>query len=106
MCTPALFPRLPLRQEYVESVVLLDEAGYASGTADKPIVIKADGLAGGKGVVVSTSLAEAETAVAMIFSGAFGSGGSEVVVEEFLTGEEVSFFALCDGQRAVAFASA
>jgi phosphoribosylamine--glycine ligase len=83
-----------------------DAAVHYIRSRGAPIVIKADGLAGGKGVVVATSLAEAETAVAMIFSSAFGGGGSEVVIEEFLTGEEVSFFALCDGQRAVAFASA
>jgi phosphoribosylamine--glycine ligase len=71
-----------------------------------PIVIKADGLAGGKGVVVAMTLNEAETAVRTIFAGAFGAAGAELVIEDFLAGEEVSFFALCDGERAVAFASA
>jgi phosphoribosylamine---glycine ligase len=71
-----------------------------------PIVIKADGLAGGKGVVVAMSLAEAEAAVALIFAGTYGAAGAEVVVEDFLAGEEVSFFALCDGRRAVPLASA
>jgi phosphoribosylamine--glycine ligase len=71
-----------------------------------PIVVKADGLAAGKGVVVAASLAEAEAAIDMMFGGAFGPAGAEVVIEEFLEGEEVSFFALCDGAHALAFASA
>ncbi|MEW6449378.1 MAG: phosphoribosylamine--glycine ligase [Pseudomonadota bacterium] len=71
-----------------------------------PIVIKADGLAAGKGVVVAMTLAEAEAAVDMMFSGGMGAAGAEVVVEEFLQGEEASFFALCDGENAIALASA
>jgi phosphoribosylamine--glycine ligase len=71
-----------------------------------PIVVKADGLASGKGVVVAYSLAEAEDAIRSMFSGAFGSAGAEVVIEEMLEGEEISFFALCDGKRALPFASA
>ena len=71
-----------------------------------PIVVKADGLAAGKGVVVAEHLPEAEAAIDMIFGGAFGAAGAEVVVEDFLEGEEASFFALCDGARAVPFASA
>ncbi|MGH6800814.1 MAG: phosphoribosylamine--glycine ligase [Methylocella sp.] len=71
-----------------------------------PIVIKADGLAAGKGVTVAMSLAEAEAAINGMFSGEFGAAGQKIVVEEFLDGEEVSFFALCDGTRAVEFASA
>jgi len=71
-----------------------------------PIVVKADGLAAGKGVVVAETLGEAEAAVRAMFAGAFGRSGAEVVIEEFLTGEEASFFALCDGERAVGFASA
>ncbi|WP_158815500.1 phosphoribosylamine--glycine ligase [Methylocapsa sp. S129] len=71
-----------------------------------PIVVKADGLAAGKGVVVATTLAEAEAAVRSMFDGGFGAAGAEVVIEEFLEGEEVSFFALSDGERAVAFSSA
>ncbi len=71
-----------------------------------PIVIKADGLAGGKGVVVAATVGEAEAAVDASLSGAFGSAGAEIVVEEFIEGEEVSFFALCDGERAIAFACA
>jgi phosphoribosylamine--glycine ligase len=75
-------------------------------TQGAPIVVKADGLAAGKGVVVATSLREAEDAIAMMFSGGFGSAGTEVVIEEFLLGREISFFALCDGETAIPLASA
>ena len=71
-----------------------------------PIVVKADGLAAGKGVIVAMTVEEALAAIDMIFGGAFGAAGAEVVVEDFLEGEEASFFALCDGTRALAFASA
>ncbi len=71
-----------------------------------PIVVKADGLAAGKGVIVAMSLSDAEAAIDMIFGGAFGAAGAEVVVEEFLEGEEASFFAICDGTRALAFGAA
>jgi phosphoribosylamine--glycine ligase len=71
-----------------------------------PIVVKADGLASGKGVVVAQTLGEAEEAIRSMFSGAFGSAGAEVIIEELLEGEEISFFALCDGKRALPFASA
>ena len=71
-----------------------------------PIVVKADGLAAGKGVVVAQTLAEAEAAVDMMFGGSLGAAGAEVVIEEFLVGEEASFFALCDGETAIPLASA
>ncbi len=71
-----------------------------------PIVVKADGLAAGKGVVVAMTLAEAETAVETMFGGAFGASGAEVVIEDYLEGEEASFFAICDGMRALPFATA
>jgi phosphoribosylamine---glycine ligase len=71
-----------------------------------PIVVKADGLAAGKGVVVARTLREAEDAVTMMFDGAFGAAGAEVVIEEFLSGREISFFALSDGETAIALASA
>ncbi|HHG90801.1 MAG TPA: phosphoribosylamine--glycine ligase [Devosia sp.] len=71
-----------------------------------PIVVKADGLAAGKGVTVAQNLAQAETAVRDCFSGAFGEAGAEVVIEECLRGEEVSVFAVCDGERFVTLASA
>ena len=71
-----------------------------------PIVIKADGLAAGKGVIIPQSLAEAEAAIDMMFEGGLGAAGAEVVIEEFLVGEEASFFALCDGETAIPLASA
>jgi phosphoribosylamine--glycine ligase len=71
-----------------------------------PIVVKADGLAAGKGVVVAKTLREAEDAIAMMFDGAFGAAGTEVVIEEFLSGREISFFALSDGETAIPLASA
>ncbi|MGE0231319.1 MAG: phosphoribosylamine--glycine ligase [Flavobacteriaceae bacterium] len=71
-----------------------------------PIVIKADGLAAGKGVVIAETREEADAAIDGILGGAFGDAGTSIVVEQFLTGEEASFFALCDGDRALALASA
>ncbi len=76
------------------------------GSQKLPIVIKADGLAAGKGVTIATTREEAETAIEACFAGAFGKAGSEVVVEEFLEGEEASFFALVDGTHALALAAA
>ncbi|SFC98107.1 phosphoribosylamine--glycine ligase [Tropicimonas isoalkanivorans] len=63
-----------------------------------PIVVKADGLAAGKGVIVAMTEDEALAAVDEMFSGAFGEAGAEVVIEEFMEGEEASFFVLCDGE--------
>src|SRR5690349_3902063 len=82
------------------------EAKAYVGARGAPIVVKADGLAAGKGVVVAESLAEAEAAIEMILGGELGAAGAELVIEEFLTGEEASFFALCDGETALPLASA
>ena len=71
-----------------------------------PVVIKADGLAAGKGVVIPTTTEEAVAALEDMFGGGFGGAGAEVVIEEFLTGEEVSYFALTDGETIVPFGSA
>ena len=71
-----------------------------------PVVIKADGLAAGKGVIVAATLKEADDAIDAIFAGRFGAAGASVVVEDFLEGEEISFFAVSDGTQALAFASA
>jgi phosphoribosylamine--glycine ligase len=71
-----------------------------------PIVVKADGLAAGKGVVVAMSPGEALEAIDAAFSGALGDPEAGIVIEEFLSGEEVSFFALCDGAVAVPLGSA
>jgi phosphoribosylamine--glycine ligase len=71
-----------------------------------PVVIKADGLAAGKGVVVAETAAEAREALDTIFDGGFGGAGSAVVIEEFLAGEEASFFAITDGITILPFGSA
>jgi phosphoribosylamine--glycine ligase len=72
-----------------------------------PIVVKADGLAAGKGVIVANNVAEANAAVdATLGAGRFGAAGAEIVVEEFLAGEEASFFALVDGTTALPLAAA
>jgi phosphoribosylamine--glycine ligase len=71
-----------------------------------PIVVKADGLAAGKGVVVAETVAEAEAAIDMMFGGGLGERAWEIVIEDCLVGEEASFFALCDGETAIALVSA
>jgi len=71
-----------------------------------PIVVKADGLAAGKGVVVAQTVTEAEAAVETMFAGGLGEAGAELVIEEFLRGEEASFFALCDGDTALELSTA
>ncbi|HKN07925.1 MAG TPA: phosphoribosylamine--glycine ligase, partial [Pseudomonadota bacterium] len=71
-----------------------------------PIVVKADGLAAGKGVVVADSIAQANAAIDTMLGGQLGAAGRQIVVEEFLEGEEASFFALCDGEQAIPLASA
>ena len=72
-----------------------------------PIVVNADGLAAGKGVIIAETIDQANAAVDdMLERGAFGDAGAEVVIEEFLGGEEASFFALCDGETALPLASA
>jgi len=71
-----------------------------------PIVVKADGLAAGKGVVVAETVKEAEDAIDMMFGGGLGQPAWEIVIEDCLVGEEASFFALCDGETAIALASA
>lgn len=82
------------------------EARTALADFSIPVVIKADGLAAGKGVIIAESRSDAEAAIADMFGGAFGGAGAEVVIEEFMTGEEASFFALCDGTNIAAFGSA
>ena len=78
-----------------------------AATLSAPVVVKADGLAAGKGVVIAQTHAEANAAIdAMMLDRQFGEAGAELVVEEFMTGEELSFFALCDGTHAVPLASA
>jgi phosphoribosylamine--glycine ligase len=76
----------------------LPAKSYAK-TLGLPVVIKADGLAAGKGVIIAETVDEALKAIDFIFDGAFGEAGAEIVVEEFLDGEEASFFALTDGEH-------
>jgi phosphoribosylamine--glycine ligase len=75
-------------------------------TFKPPYVLKADGLAAGKGVVIAQTRAEAETEIDAMLSGKFGAASASLVVEEFMAGEEASFFALCDGETAVPLAGA
>ncbi|MBK5933887.1 phosphoribosylamine--glycine ligase [Rhodovulum imhoffii] len=71
-----------------------------------PIVVKADGLAAGKGVIVAQTVAEAEAALNDMFGGTFGGAGAEVVIEEFMEGEEASFFVLCNGETVLPIGTA
>jgi phosphoribosylamine--glycine ligase len=89
-----------------ERCASLEAAWGALKKFDPPFVLKADGLAAGKGVVIAESREEAQHALSEMFDGRFGSAGSEVVIEQFLTGEEASFFALTDGETIVPLASA
>ena len=89
-----------------ETFTALDQAKAYVRECPLPVVVKADGLAAGKGVVIAQTLAEAEAALeSMLSGGAFGEAGHCVVVEEFLQGEEASFIALCDGRTALPFAT-
>lgn len=81
-------------------------AGVFLDTLEAPFVIKADGLAAGKGVVIASDRAAADAAVVDMLGGRFGSAGARVVIEEFMHGEEASLFALCDGKTAVLFGAA
>ena len=85
-----------------------DVAGAKTFAAEMgvPSVIKADGLAAGKGVVIARTPGEAETAIDEMFAGRFGAAGQSLVIEEFLEGEEASFFALVDGKAALPLATA
>jgi phosphoribosylamine--glycine ligase len=88
---------------------VFDEADAAKAFLDRfsaPYVVKADGLAAGKGVVVAPDRAAAEAAIDDCLGGAFGQAGARVIVEEFLTGEIASLFALCDGQTVMLFGGA
>ena len=83
-----------------------DEAKRFAASLGFPVVIKADGLAAGKGVIVAGSQSESESAIDFMFEGGFGDSGHEIVVEEFMDGEEASFFALSDGKTAIPLAGA
>ena len=90
---------------YVRTASLHD-ANRALQRFTAPYVLKADGLAAGKGVVIAQTLEEAEAALADMFGGGFGDAGAEVVIEECLSGEEASFFALTDGESVIPFGTA
>jgi phosphoribosylamine---glycine ligase len=80
-----------------------DKAHAFLQTQSFPIVVKADGLAAGKGVIIAQDLKEAQDAVDNMFAGQFGDSGKSIVIEEFMEGPEVSLFALCDGKTATLF---
>ena len=84
----------------------LEQAKAALSTFAPPFVLKADGLAAGKGVVIVDNVDHAEEALEDMFGGKFGEAGAEVVIEEFMHGEEASFFALTDGTSVVPFGTA
>lgn len=88
--------------------VFTDAAGAGAflDTLQAPFVIKADGLAAGKGVVIAADRAEADAAVLDMLGGRFGTAGARVVIEEFMHGEEASLFAICDGKTAILFGAA
>lgn len=83
-----------------------DEALAFLDTRTAPYVIKADGLAAGKGVVIASDRSEARTAIEDMLGGKFGTAGARVVIEDFMAGEEVSLFALCDGKTGLVFGAA
>ncbi|MBB6192134.1 phosphoribosylamine--glycine ligase [Sphingobium wenxiniae] len=89
-----------------ERVTSKDGAIAALDDFALPVVIKADGLAAGKGVIIAETREEALAALDTMFSGAFGAAGEEVVLEEYMRGEEASFFALTDGSAILPFGSA
>jgi len=89
-----------------ERATSLEAAWGALKLFNAPFVLKADGLAAGKGVVIAETREEAQEALSEMFDGKFGSAGSEVVIEEFMRGEEASFFALTDGEIILPFGSA
>jgi phosphoribosylamine--glycine ligase len=82
------------------------EAKSFAASLGFPVVIKADGLAAGKGVIIAGSQSESESAIDFMFEGGFGDSGHEIVVEEFMEGEEASFFALSDGKNVIPLAGA
>ncbi|MCO4840299.1 MAG: phosphoribosylamine--glycine ligase [Rhodobacteraceae bacterium] len=75
-------------------------------TQGAPIVVKADGLAAGKGVIIAETMDQAVAAIDDMFDGSFGEAGAEVVIEEFMTGEEASYFILCDGENVLPIGTA
>ena len=101
LCARAGIPtaRYALASDRLGAEAALETFGF-------PVVIKADGLAAGKGVVIAESAEEADSALDRMFEGGFGAAGEAVVIEEYMEGEEVSFFALVDGETVLPFGSA
>jgi len=92
--------------KYIETASL-DDATLFIATLDVPIVVKADGLCGGKGVIIAQSHDEAKVAAADMLTGSsFGDAGTSIVIEEFLDGYELSVFAICDGKDYVVLPAA
>ncbi|MFV0645549.1 MAG: phosphoribosylamine--glycine ligase [Sphingomonadaceae bacterium] len=104
--TKALCDRAGIPTAGYIHAVTLGRAVAALDDFAPPYVLKADGLAAGKGVIIAQSREEAEAALHEMFDGKFGAAGAEVVIEEFLEGEEASFFALTDGSTILTFGSA
>jgi len=104
--TKALCDRAGIPTASYAHTTSLGEALEALGRFAPPFVLKADGLAAGKGVVIAETRPQAEAALADMFGGALGQAGAEVVIEEFMHGEEVSFFAITDGAIILPFGSA
>ena len=104
--TKELCQRARIPTARFERCTSLEAAWGALKKFDPPFVLKADGLAAGKGVVIAETREEAQHALSEMFDGKFGSAGSEVVIEEFLQGEEASYFALTDGETIVPIGSA
>ncbi|NVD44511.1 phosphoribosylamine--glycine ligase [Qipengyuania atrilutea] len=104
--TKALCERAGIPTARYTHTASLEEAWGALKLYDAPFVLKADGLAAGKGVVIAETREEAQEVLADMYGGKFGAAGAEVVIEEFMRGEEASFFALTDGEAIVPLASA
>lgn len=101
LCARADIPTARYARHTDKAAALADAGNYGL-----PVVIKADGLAAGKGVIIAETHDEAQAAIEEMFGGGFGDAGAEVVIEEFMAGEEASFFALTDGYDIMAFGSA
>lgn len=101
LCSAANIPTAAYERFACKADALLGLADFTP-----PYVIKADGLAAGKGVIIAQDRAEAGAAIEDMFGGGFGAAGASVVIEDFMEGEEASFFALTDGTTVIPFASA
>ncbi len=104
--TKALCDRAGIPTAAYVRCTTLAQAMSALATFAPPFVLKADGLAGGKGVVIADNETHAQEALEDMFGGAFGEAGAEVVIEEFMRGEEASLFALTDGTSVIPFGTA